>query len=312
MKEKIINLIDFEINAINNLKNNFQNKKYLKNFENVSNNLFNAKKIIFSGVGKSILPAKNIVSLLRSLSIQTDYLDVQNASHGDLGIINNDSVIIFFSKSGNTKEILNIIPEIKKRNAKIILITSNKNSNIAKISNFVINYDLNNESLPIENLPTTSTILSIILCNIFLLLLINKKKISNDIFAKNHPGGEIGKNLNSNVFDLMHKDIPIANFNTTFQDLLILITEKKMGTIIIEKNNCFAGIITDGDIRRFIIKNKDFSNFSIQKILNKKPIILNKNIKFFEALKIFKEKNIKFLPVVISKKCIGIIDFTNL
>lgn len=313
--DNIIDLISFEIKNIELLKEKFSNKKYLNNFSKILNTILHSEKIIFSGVGKSVFPAKNIVSLLKSLNINSEFLNVQDAYHGDIGTVNNNSVVIFFSKSGNTIEIINLIKLIRKKKSKIILITSNENSKIAKLVDYVLKYDLENESLQIKDLPTTSTILSFVFCSIILYSIIDKKKIINDVYINNHPGGDIGRRLSLKVFDLMHKNekIPIVNFETSFQDILIEITEKKMGIVIVEdKNKNFKGIITDGDIRRFIIKNKDLNKFSVEKIYNKNPVIITKNIVLSKVLEIFSKKQVKFLPFIRNNKCIGIIDLNSL
>ncbi|MBN2479825.1 MAG: KpsF/GutQ family sugar-phosphate isomerase [Parachlamydiales bacterium] len=305
------------------LKNLFNNKKkYLDFFfENVDVNqaqkildiLNNSKKnIIFTGVGKSGFIANKVAMTMLSTGTKAIYLPVTDALHGDIGIVCEGDIFIVFSKSGETDELMNLIPFVKKRKATVISVISNKNSRLEKISDEFIYLPLERELCPYNLAPTTSTCIQLIFGDILTVALMKKHNFSLNDYAINHPAGAIGKQITLKVEDLMIKDdnIPICRKDDLIKDVLHVLSSKKCGCLLVaDENENLLGIFTDGDLRRIIdLDPMSFLNKKMHEIMAKEPIVIEKSDLAINAMKKMEEKKqITVIPVVEKRKVVGLI-----
>ncbi len=269
--------------------------------------------IIFTGIGKSAIIAKKIAQTMLSTGTKAMYLSAVDALHGDIAIISKDDIFVVLSRSGETKELIDLIFYVKKRKAKVIAIVSNKNSKIAKISDCFIDLPLEKELCPYNLAPTTSTTLQLIFGDILTIALMQKnKKFSINEYALNHPSGAIGMQINLKVEDLMIKDekLPVCRENDLIKDMLPFLSLKKCGCLlIVDKENRLQGIFTDGDLKRVLQKdNLEFFNKKMKDIMIQSPILIKKDSLAIDAMKLMEEKQqITIIPVVENEKLVGLI-----
>tara|TARA_B100000674_G_C37862942_1_gene925735 strand:- start:168 stop:1145 length:978 start_codon:yes stop_codon:yes gene_type:complete len=302
-------VIQYEIDALKNLK-----KSVNKNFLKVIKLILSCKsgKIIISGVGKSGIIARKWAATLSSTGTPSFFLDASNASHGDLGQITSNDVVILISHSGQSEELKNII-QYASRNKfiKLIGISSKKDSILFKNSD--VSYLMpSTREAGLENIvPTSSTTAQLALGDAIAIACMNYKNFTKFDFRKIHPGGNLSIRLKT-VGDLMIKGskLPVINENIKMHRALKIINEKKLGVIIIRKNRNTVGIITDGDLKRIAQKYKKFDNLEIKKVMKKNPLSVDKNMLAASALSIMNSKKITSLCVHNKrsvKKTIGLI-----
>ncbi len=270
------------------------------------------ESIIFTGIGKSAIIAKKIAQTMLSTGTKAMYIPAVDALHGDIAMISKDDIFVVFSKSGETKELIDLIFYVKKRKAKIVAIISNKNSKIAKISDYFIDLPLEQELCPYNLAPTTSTTIQLIFGDILTIALMSNNKFSINEYAQNHPSGAIGMQINLKVEDLMikHDLRPICQENDLFKTALPTLSLKKCGCLlIIDKDNKLKGVFTDGDLRRILQKeNLEFFNKKMKDIMIISPILIKKDILAIDAMRIMEEKKqVTIIPVVENEKLIGLI-----
>ena len=285
----------------------------LNKTQKLLNLLINCKNnLIFTGVGKSAFIANKIAMTMLSSGTKAIFLPALDALHGDIGIVTKDDVVLFFSKSGQTEELLEMITFVKKRNAKTIAVVCNENSRLAKLSDEFILLPLKKELCPYNLIPTTSTTLQLIYGDILTVALMENKSFSLNDYAINHPKGAIGKKIFLKVEDLMIKnlDLPICREDDLIKETLSTLSSKKCGCLlIVDKEKKLKGIFTDGDLRRLIEKESEKFLFKkMKEIMVKDPIVINKDELVFDAMKIMqKTKNITALPVLENSKVIGLL-----
>jgi len=311
-KEEILSeirrTIKESISAFNNLYSNID-----ESFADAVELILNSNKIFISGVGKSGLIARKIVGTFSSIGIPTFFLNPVEALHGDIGVLQKNDCVIFLSKSGTTEEIIHLIPYIKNRKLKIISIVSNLDSYIAKKSDIVLNGYVEKESCPFNIAPTTSSQVHLAIGDSLAVSLMKAKKMTINDFAKNHPLGQIGKNLTLKVADVMHKGkaLPVVFENEKFKNALIEMTKKGLGVVCVtDEQSLLKGIITDGDVRRLLNKTDDLKGLTVNDVMTKNPITCSADNFLGEALSIMENRpsQINVLPVVNSKgRYIGVI-----
>ena len=273
----------------------------------------NSKKVIISGVGKSGIIGKKISASFASIGIPSFFLHPDDALHGDIGIVEKDDVVILLSKSGATEEIIKLVPYLKSRNAKIISIVGNMKSYLANESDIVLNGSVEKEACPLNIMPTSSTVVSLAIGDALAGCLIKIKNISIERFSRQHPLGQIGKNITLKVKDVMHKnkDLPIILPNQSFKESIIEISNKKLGCVcVVDYDYRLYGIITDGDVRRILQRYDEIKELKAENIMTVNPITINENELLSEALSIMenRESQISVLPVVNNDRiCIGVI-----
>ena len=305
-------VISLEIKALQKLK-----KSLNKNFDKAVNAIVNCQsKVILCGVGKSGIIANKISATLSSVGTPSFSLSASDCSHGDLGSITKKDILILISYSGNSIELKNIINYANRNKILLIGITSKKNSDLYKNSDIgLITPEVKEAGL--DMVPTSSTINQLSIGDALAVSTLKKKKINNLDFKKFHPSGSLGEKLKT-VEDLMltHNKIPFINENILMKKALKIMTEKKLGTLIIRnKKKQTTGIITDGQIRKLNSKNINLNSLKVKNVMTKNPIKIEKNTLATKALSIMNEKKITCLCVYDEKKktnTIGIIHVHNI
>ena len=268
--------------------------------------------LIFTGIGKSAIIANKIAMTMLSTGTKALFLPATDALHGDIAVITPEDVFIVFSKSGETDELIDLIPFVRNRKAKIIAVLSNEKSRLAKLSDVYINLPVEKELCPYNLAPTTSTCVQLIFGDILTIALMNRKKFSLKDYAMNHPAGAIGKQITLKVKDLMvtKELLPVCHEEDLVKDVLHELSAKKSGCLlIIDKKYRLKGIFTDGDLRRLIQKvNIDFFSKKMKDIMTVCPVYITKENLAIDAMKkMQKDKKITVLPVVEDQKLIGLI-----
>ena len=285
------------------------------NFDKAVETILNAKgRIILTGIGKSGLIAQKIAATLTSTGTPALFLHAAEAVHGELGSILPDDIVIALSYSGETVEIKNLLEFIKRNGNTLISLTGNENSTLAKYSDIVIPVKIEKEACPIGLVPTTSTTATLAMGDAIAVALMERKGFTKDDFAYFHPGGKIGKKI-LKVKHLMHKGktLPLVKREEPMIDVVKLVSEKKLGVaIVIEENGFVSGIITDGDIRRAIVKFGRIDNKRAEDCMHPDPITISPEEISVKALNIMEKKKITSLIVVENKKVVGLIHLHDL
>lgn len=267
--------------------------------------------IFLTGVGKSGFIAQKITASLVSLGIKSYFLAPIDALHGDLGIVDQDDVVLFFSKSGESEELLNLIPFIRNRGAERIAIVSNTSSRLAKACDYLVHLPMTRELCPYDVVPTTSTEIQLLFGDVLALALMEEKKLSLDEFAKNHPGGRIGKRLSIRVEDLMLKkqSIPLCTKEDRLSEVLEELTVKRCGCVlIVNDDKQLEGIFTDGDLRRALEKyGREVFDLKMGDLKTNLPKTIHPEKMAWEAMQLMEsdqKKPIMVLPVINQEKVV--------
>jgi arabinose-5-phosphate isomerase len=291
-------------------------KTLSSDFNLVCDSLFKTRgKIITLGIGKSGHIAKKVSATLSSTGSPSSFINAGEALHGDIGGINKNDSVIIFSHSGESEEIMSLIPFLKKVGCNVFSITGSKDSFIARNSKVSLDTGISEEACPLDLAPTTSTTVSLALGDAIAIALLEAKNFKSDDFAKSHPGGKLGKRLITTVEDLMSKgkDLPIVSKEMTLSETLIEISSKGLGVALVIEKKKLAGIFTDGDLRRTLNKVKDPLNKSIATYMTKKTKMILMDKLAIEALEIMQKNKIYSLAVVDKKNMpVGIIRMHDL
>ena len=296
-------------NAILNLH------KYLTiDFENAINKINSLSgRVIVSGIGKSAIIGSKIVATLNSTGTPSIFMHAAEAIHGDLGIIQNDDIIILLSKSGNTSEIKNLVPFIKQRNISIISITSEPNSYLAKNSDYLLNSRIEEEACLNNLAPTTSTTAQLVIGDAIAICLSKINGFNENDFAKHHPGGILGKKLYLKVDEIINKNLKPQLFESDdFKTIIDVISKNLLGAAVVVKDNKPIGIITDGDIRRVFSNESNFNNILAKDLMSKNPFIIDSKTLASEALSIMNKNKITQIVVTKNGDYFGLIHLHNI
>lgn len=269
-------------------------------------------KVVLCGIGKSGSIAQKVTATLCSTGTEAVFLHAAEAIHGDLGIYHREDVVIFFTKSGTSSEMLQLIPFFKEHNSKIISIIGNIDSPVAKQSDFVINASVEREADTLNLAPTASSTVALALGDAMAVALMHAKGFGEKDFARLHPGGQLGKNLLLKVADIMHATdkIAIVNTATNFRELIIAMTKHNLGAAcVIDNDENFVGLITDGDVRRILIDSTDINSISLQKIMTVNPVSVSSDTTLKIAVDLMENRasQLSVLPVIDSGKLKGLI-----
>ena len=260
-----LKVIEIESKAVMSLTNQIQ-----PDFESLCSNILDIKgKLILMGIGKSGHIAQKISATLSSTGTSSFFMHPTEAAHGDLGMISKQDAILILSNSGQTKEIIEILPALKRSTTNIFTLTNNDQSTIAKAGkiNLVINAD--EEACPLDLAPTSSTTIALVFGDALAIALLEARGFGKDDFAKSHPAGQLGKKLTTLVQDLavMNEQTPIVNQATYLKDALMVITEKKLGVTLVSNEKKVIGIFTDGDLRRCLNNEIDLNKTPIKDVM---------------------------------------------
>ncbi len=298
-------------------------EEILKTSKSISNNFTDAVneilgcsgRVVLSGMGKSGHIARKIASTFASTGTPAFFMHPGEASHGDLGMITKEDIVIFFSNSGQSSELISILPTIKRIGAKIVSISGNANSELAKQSNIHISAAVTKEACPLGLAPTASSSVSLALGDALALCVLDLREFTAEDFARSHPGGNLSSNILIKVKDIMRidKNIPSINIKSSLKHAIEEISNKKVGfTGIVDNENKLMGILTDGDLRRAILNKKNIDS-SIEECMTKEPITLNGSEMAIEAVNIMEKFKVNcFLIVDSNKKVIGMLNINDL
>ena len=292
-----------EATALKNIANKLDN-----NFTLACEAILNCKgKVITIGLGKSGHIATKSAATLSSTGTPSVFLHAAEALHGDIGLIGKLDLVICYSNSGETKELLLLLPLLKLLKITLITITGNKKSMLAKSSDIVLDSSVQSEACPLNLTPTSSVISAIGLSDALAITLLKCRGFTSKDFAKSHPQGELGKRLLKKTEDVMIiKRLPYVHIDMRLIKAIDVITKFNYGIIIsLTKEKKLLGIFTDGDLRRTLRKHTDISSLQLYKVMTKKPITVSKNIMAAEALNIMEHKQITSLIVVNDDKTVA-------
>ena len=291
-------------------------KNISSGFSDAVNEILNCKgRIVLSGMGKSGHIARKIASTFASTGTPAFFMHPGEASHGDLGMITKDDIVIFFSNSGKSHELISIFSTIKRIGAKIIGISGNSSSELANESDIHISAEVSKEACPLGLAPTASTSVSLALGDALAICVLDLREFTAKDFANSHPGGSLGRNKFIKVKDIMRigQKIPSINVKSSLEDAIKEITNKKLGfTSIVNNEDRLVGILTDGDLRRAILNKKNI-NSSIEDCMTKTPITLNGSEMAIEAVNIMEKFKVNcFLITDNDEKVIGTLNLNDL
>lgn len=300
--------IDTEINELNNLRNRL-NDAFIKSVLTISES---KGKLIVVGIGKSAHVANKIVATLNSTGTPSQFLHAAEAIHGDLGVVQKQDVVLCISYSGNSPEIVNLLPFLKEYSAALIGMTGNPESKLGKAADIVLNTHVDKEACPNKLAPTSSTTVQMALGDALAVCLMELKDFKDTDFAKFHPGGSLGKNLTAKVEQFVSQNKPEVSPESGIKDVIISVSASKHGiTVVIEKEE-IVGVITDGDIRRMLMNQDDIKNVKAADIISRNPKTIDKNKLAKEAMQMLKQYNIGQLIVTDEGQYYGIIDIHTL
>ncbi len=258
-------------------------------------------RVVVTGMGKSGHIAGKIAATLASTGTPAFFVHPGEASHGDLGMITRQDVVLALSNSGETEEILTILPIIKRLGVPLVAMTGNPESALAKLANVHINVAVEQEACPLGLAPTASTTVALVMGDALAVSLLHKKGFTRDDFALSHPGGSLGKRLLLQVDDIMHRgaEVPRVVDDVLVSTALLEMTEKKLGmTAVVDTHGCVVGIFTDGDLRRMLEKNLDVHITPVSKVMTQPCTTILAEILAAEAMQIMESKKINALLVV--------------
>jgi len=277
-------------------------------FVNAINLILSTKgRLIVAGIGKSANIANKMVATFNSTGQPAVFLHAADAIHGDLGNIQEGDVVICISKSGNTPEVKALVPFIKNMGNKIIALTGNPKSFLAIKSDFILDVSVEKEACPNNLAPTSSTTAQLVMGDAIAVSLLACKDFTEEDFARFHPGGILGKRLNIKVQDLISDYTPKVNSNASINEVIIEISQNRLGVTAVLNDKKLAGIITDGDIRRMLEDEKDISSLCAKDIMSRDPKITKPDDLAYNALKEMEQNNITQLIVIKSEKYLGVI-----
>jgi len=304
IKNIAIECILNEANAVQSLVQRIDD-----NFVHVIELLINIKgRLIIAGVGKSAIIANKMVATFNSTGLPSVFLHAGDAIHGDLGNIQSGDIVMCISKSGSTDEIEKLLPLIKNMGNIIIAMTGNLNSILAEKADFIIDVSINQEACPYNLAPTTSSTVQLVMGDALAVSLLRCKNFSDQDFARFHPGGALGKRLSLRLSELVcDKSAPFVLSGDLISQVIIEISNKRLGAAAVIDNEKIKGIITDGDLRRMLEKEINISALSARDIMNRDPKMMESNSLAYEALKIMKSNSINQLIVTKDSKYVGIV-----
>jgi arabinose-5-phosphate isomerase len=303
------NSISLQATEIANLQTYLQ-----KHFADVIQVLHNCKgRFVISGIGKSGIVAQKIVATLNSTGTPSLYMHAADAIHGDLGMLLPDDVMMIISKSGQSEEIKVLTSLVKKFGNTLIAMTGNVNSYLATESNYIVNTTVSKEACPNNLAPTTSTTAQMVMGDAIAICLLEMKGFRAEDFAKFHPGGALGKQLYLQVGDISkHNAKPSIAPTASIKEVILCISNNRLGATVVEDNNAVVGIITDGDIRRMLEKQADWLQLTAADIMHTTPKTVEATSLAVDALQQMRQHNISQLVVMQGNQFAGFVHLHDL
>ena len=299
-----------EANAIANLANSLDD-----DFENAVNTILNAKgKLIISGMGKSGIIGKKIAATMASTGTPSFFLHPAEAYHGDLGMIEPQDIVLLLSNSGETDEVLKLIPFLKNQKNIIISMSANSNSTLAKNSTYHLNISVEQEACPLQLAPTSSTTATLVMGDALAVTLMEFRGFKDTDFAQFHPGGSLGRRLLTTVKDVMRKEnLPLIEPNTSIQELIQVVSNARLGLAVVMEDKVVQGIITDGDIRREMEEKESvFFTLKAKDLMSRNPKNIEAKAKLKTAQELMTKFKVNSLLVVEEEALVGIVQIYDL
>ena len=285
--------------------------------ENIVNLIIKSRgKLIVTGVGKSGLVGAKIAATLASTGTSSFFLHPTEAMHGDLGMIGKDDIVLAISYSGESEELIQILPHLKRLNVPMIAMAKDSNSTLAKYSDYFMNIYVEKEACPLDTAPTSSTTLTMAIGDALAVCLMKKRDFKKEDFASFHPGGSLGKKLFIRVHDLLRKDnLPVVSRETKLKEAIITMSQGRLGSVIIEdEQKRVVGILSDGDLRRALMKDSFSIDCKVEEIATLNPRTFDdENLLASDALQIIENYKIQLLIITNKdKKLVGILHIHDL
>ncbi len=298
-----------EARAVENLSNFIDN-----DFEACVREILQSQgRVVITGIGKSAIIANKIVATMNSTGTPALFMHAADAIHGDLGMIQENDIVICISKSGNTPEIKVLVPLLKRRGSKLVALVSNTNSYLAEQADFILNATIGEEACPNNLAPTTSTTAHLAMGDALAVCLLELRDFTSEDFAKYHPGGSLGKQLYLKVEDLLASQVPQVNPETSLRDVILEISSKRLGaTAVVDESKNLLGIITDGDLRRMLQKETNIAQIKAADIMTRSPKTIDKGEFAVKALQLMQKNNITQLVVKEDTRVAGFIHLHEL
>ncbi|MCK8824279.1 KpsF/GutQ family sugar-phosphate isomerase [Fuchsiella alkaliacetigena] len=312
IKKQACQVLEIEARAVENLKDSI-NGVFVELVEVI---LDCPGRIIMTGIGKSGLIAKKLAATLASTGTPSFFLHPSEAIHGDLGMVTAKDIVVALSNSGETEEVIEILPVIKRIGAQVIALTGNTNSTLAENADYFLDTSVKREACPLGLVPTASTTATLALGDALAVALLKARGFKPEDFALYHPGGSLGKKLLLKVKDVMHvrERNPVVERDSLLKEVLFTMTSTQMGAAsIIDDNGKLIGIITDGDVRRSLEESPDLLSLKAEEVMVVDPVTITADKMAVEAVKIMQEREINDLPVVNQEQePIGMLNFQDL
>ncbi|WP_316811984.1 KpsF/GutQ family sugar-phosphate isomerase [Pedobacter heparinus] len=304
-----VNTLQLEAQAILGLINNIND-----DFVKVVDLIIESKgRVIVTGIGKSAIIAQKIVATFNSTGTPSIFMHAADAVHGDLGMIQQNDIVICISKSGNTPEIKVLAPLLKQSGNTMIGMIGQLNSELAMQADLVLNTYVEKEACPHNLAPTTSTTAQLAMGDALAICLLHARDFNEQDFARYHPGGALGKKLYLKTGDLALKNQkPEISPDASVKDVIVEISQNRLGAVVVVNQNVILGVITDGDIRRMLEKHSDLTNIKASDLMNPNPKKIEKDLLALNALEIIKENNITQLLVTDAGSYFGIVHLHDL
>lgn len=296
-----------EIRELEKLKNSIDDS-----FDEVIDALYHCQgKVVMMGIGKTGIIAHKMAASFASTGTPSIFVNAAEAVHGDLGMINANDIAILVSNSGSTNEILNIIDPLHRLGCKIVAMTGNMDSPLAKRADYALSIHVDEEACPLGIAPTTSTTATLLMGDALMVCLMEMRRFKAEDFALYHPGGALGRKLLGRVKNVMTTEVPRVQTNTIFRDIVREITDKHLGMTMVYDNKCCVGVITDGDVRRAILKYNDVQ-ITATDIMTPSYKHITKDALLSDALAIMDKHNITTLAVTETAETTDIIGIISI
>ena len=293
-------VFDMEIQELENVKS-YLNPESMEEVIEILNRC--EGKVVLCGMGKPGHIGRKISATMSSLGISSYFLHPAEAQHGDMGTLTSGDVIIIISNSGETSEVCEMLPNIKMIGIPIIAMTSYRNSTLAQYADYLIELPVMKEAAPHNLAPTSSTTAALVVGDALAVTVASRRRFTKENFALYHPAGALGRKLTTKVSDLMYRgeDNPIIKIGSTLDDAIYVMNEKGLGAVsIVDENGLLYGIITDGDLKRYMRNKVDIYSSIVDGVMTENPIVVEPNVLAIEALRLMekREKQLSVLPVV--------------
>lgn len=304
-----INVFNQEIDSLESAKNRLS-ESFCRAIDMIA---ACAGRVIVVGMGKSGIIGKKIAATLASTGTSSFFVHPAEAFHGDLGMIQHHDIMLMISNSGETEELIRLIPFLRHQGNSIISMTGNLNSTLAKNSYAVLDISVSREACNNNLAPTSSTTVSLVMGDALSIVLSSIKKFKSEDFARFHPGGSLGRRLLTRVCDVMHKDnLPICNFDAPFREVVSVITRGRLGVALVMKSQQMLGIITDGDLRKVFESMTNPLELAASDFMTVNPIVIDMNETLSTADLIMKENSKRLLVVVDKSKPVGVLQIFDI